>query len=143
MVLAPRPGQPGQRYLVFRFTDEAARERWTHSAEWTALAQEAATFSTPQVQTATGLETWFVLPDQSVVAPIMTPPKWKMFVMILLSAYVIGLVVIPTPGRFLRDWPFFALNILVTVCLGYLLTYVGLPLSTRIVHAWLYPQQRS
>jgi antibiotic biosynthesis monooxygenase (ABM) superfamily enzyme len=143
MVLAPRMGQPGQRYLVFRFANETARLRWAHSVEWTALAQEAAAFSTPQVQTATGLEPWFVLPDPAVVAPIMTPPKWKMFLTILPSAYLIGLVVIPVLSRFLHVWPFFALNIPVTVCLGYLLTYVGLPLSIRVFHAWLYPRQRS
>jgi len=135
-VLAPRAGQPGQRFLVIRFVDEAAKGMWVSSEEWTALAHEAAEFSTPHVQTASGLEPWFVLPDQIVTAP----PKWKMFLTIIPSAYVISSVVVLLLDRFLHDWPFLMLNLIVTVLLGYLLTYAGLPLSTRLLHAWLYPQ---
>lgn len=135
--LTPPAGQPGQRYLVFRFADQATRSRWTQSAEWVDLSNEAAAFSTAQVRTAAGLETWFVLPGQSVPPP----PKWKMFLTILPSAYVISSVVIFVLGRLLHDWPFLALNLLVTVLLGYLLTYVGLPLSTRVLWRWLYSEQ--
>jgi len=78
-----------------------------------------------------------VLPGQSV-AP---PPKWKMFLTILPSAYLISSVVIFVLGGLLHGWPFLALNVLVTVFLGYLLTYVGLPISTRMLQRWLYPRQ--
>jgi antibiotic biosynthesis monooxygenase (ABM) superfamily enzyme len=39
------------------------------------LVQEAAAFSTPYTQTASGLEAWFTLPDLLAT----TPPKWKLF----------------------------------------------------------------
>jgi antibiotic biosynthesis monooxygenase (ABM) superfamily enzyme len=134
-ILAPEAGQPGERYLVIRFIDEAAKQSWRQSEVWTRLLHEAATFSTPHVQTATGLEPWFVLPDQAVA----TPPKWKMFLTIIPAAYVISAAVVLLLGTFLHNWPFLVVNLIVTAFLGFLLTYVGLPLSTRLLHSWLYP----
>ena len=55
---------------------------------------------------------------QSIVT---APPKWKMFVTILPSAYLISAVVILALGRFLHDWPFLALNLAcMLICLRFL-----------------------
>ncbi len=43
---------------------------------------------------------------------------------------------------FFHGWSLLVTNGIVTVFLAFLLTYVGLPLSTRLLHAWLYPQER-
>jgi uncharacterized protein len=134
-VLAPEAGRPGERYLVLSFVNEAAKRTWQQSEDWRRLRQEAATFSTPHVQRATGMEPWFVLPDQGVT----TPPRWKMSIAIIPPAYVIGLAVVLLTDAFLGRWPYLASFLIVTVCLGFLLTYVGIPLSTRLLHQWLYP----
>ena len=133
-VLAPEAGQPGERYLVLSFASEAAKRVWQQSEEWTRLKQEAAAFSTPHVQKATGMEPWFILPDQEVT----TPPKWKMSLAVIPPAYAIGLAVVSLTDAFLGNWPFLASSLIVTVCLGFLLTYLGLPLATRLLHPWLY-----
>ena len=132
-VLAPEAGRPGERYLVLSLVNEAAKRTWQQSEEWTRLKQEGATFSTPHVQRATGMEPWLVLPDQGVT----TPPKWKMSIAVIPPAYVIGLAVVLLTDAFLGNWPFLASFLAVTVCLGFLLTYVGIPLSTRLLHTWL------
>ena len=134
-VLASEAGQPGERYLVLSFANEAAKRVWQQSEEWARLRQEAAAFSTPHVQKATGMEPWFILPDREVT----TLPKWKMSLAIIPPAYAIGLAVVLLADAFLGDWPFLASFLIVTVCLGFLLTYVGLPLTTRLLHPWLYP----
>ena len=133
-VLAPSTGQQRERYLIVHFVDQEARRLWTQSEDWAGLRQEAATFSTPHVQAATGAESWFTLPDQQVV----TPPKWKMSLAIIPAAYVVSTAAVLLAGVVLHHWPFLAINLVVTVALGFLLTYVGLPLSTRLLHRWLY-----
>jgi antibiotic biosynthesis monooxygenase (ABM) superfamily enzyme len=99
------------------------------------LRQEAAAFSTPHVQTATGAEPWFILPDQEV----RTPPKWKLSLTIIPAAYVVSTAAVVLADAVLHHWPFLVVNLIVTVLLGFLLTYIGLPLSTYLLRAWLYP----
>ena len=133
-VLTPEAGEAGERYLVVSFVDEAAGERWRQSEEWRGLSREAAAFSTPHVQTATGIEPWFVLPNREPAAP----PKWKVSLAIVPSAYAIGSAIGLLAGVFLEGLPFLVTNLIVTVFLSFLLTYVGLPLTTRVLRSWLY-----
>jgi uncharacterized protein len=125
-------------YVIHRFADEAAERAWMQSEDRATLVQEAAAFSTPYTQTARGLEAWFTLPDLLAT----TPPQWKLFLTIIPSAYLASLVIILILNAFLHGWPLLITNAIVTVCLAFLLTYVGLPLSTRLLHSWLYPQEK-
>jgi len=134
-VLAPEAGRPGERYLILAFADGEAKRAWQRSEDWTRLKQEATAFSTPHVQTATGMEPWFTLPEQEVA----TPPRWKMSLAIIPAAYVLGTAAVLLVDALLPGWPFLLINVVVTVFLGFALTYVGLPISTRLFHSWLYP----
>ena len=100
--------------------------------------QEAAAFSTPYTQTASGLEAWFTLPEMSDTAL----PKWKLFLTTIPSAYLAGLVIVLILDAFLHGWPLLVTDGIVTVFLAFMLTYVGLPLSTRLLRSWLYPQEK-
>ena len=102
------------------------------------LVQEAVAFSTASTQTSSGLAAWFTLPDRLEVSP----PRWKLFLAIIPSAYLASFLILLVLDAFLHGWPLFITNGIVTVCLAFLLTYVGLPLTTRLLHAWLYPQQK-
>jgi uncharacterized protein len=49
--------------------------------------EEVNNYSPRQYETASGLETWFTLPDRkSGVAP---PPRWKMTIVVFIAAYTI------------------------------------------------------
>ena len=126
------------RYVIHRFTDEAAELAWMQSKERITLIQEAATFSTPFTQTASGLEAWFTLPD----LPDAAPPKWKLFLTTIPSAYLASLIVILMLNAFLHGWSILVTNGIVTIFLAFMLTYIGLPLSTQLLHSWLYPQEK-
>lgn len=128
-------GQSAVRYIIHRFADEAAELAWMQSEERVLLMQEAAAFSTPFTQTTSGLEAWFTVPDLLDAAP----PKWKLFLTTIPSAYLASFIAILILNAFLHDWPLPVTNGIVTVFLAFLLTYVGLPLSTRLLHSWLYP----
>ncbi len=126
------------RYVIHRFADEAAERAWMQSEDRAKLVQEAAAFSTPYTQTSSGLAAWFTLPDLLDT----TPPKWKLFLAIIPSAYLASLIIVLILNAFLHGWPLLVTNGIVTVFLAFLLTYVGLPLSTRLLHSWLYPQEK-
>src|SRR5260370_26247957 len=89
------------------------------------LVQEAAAFSTPYTQTSSGLEAWFTLPNLLD----MTPPKWKLFLTLIPSAYLASLIILLILNPFLHLWPLLITNGILTLCLTFLLTYVVLPLS--------------
>ena len=73
------------RYIIHRFTDKASMEAWENSKEAQQLLEEGNNYSTRHYETATGLETWFALPDLTVVAP----PRWKMTIVVFIAAYTI------------------------------------------------------
>ena len=87
----------------------------------------------PEYRQLHGLEAWFRSPHNP-------PPRWKMAMATLLGVYpvslLIGLVLSPT----LKRLPL-ALNLLVVsaIIVG-LLTWVVMPLITRLLRGWLNPQ---
>ena len=137
-ILTMGKDQSSVRYVVHSFVDETTGRAWLQSEERAKLMQEASAFSTPYIQTAQGPEAWFTLPDMENAAP----PKWKLFLTTIPSAYIISTVVVLVLSAFLHGWPFLVTNGIVTIFLAFLLTYVGLPLSTRLLSAWLYPQEK-
>ena len=72
-----------------------------------------------------------------MAVPISTPAKLG-----IPSAYLASLLILLVLDAFLHGWPLLITNGIVTVLLAFLLTYVGLPFTTRLLHSWLYPQQK-
>src|SRR3712207_3443803 len=83
-IITPDAATPARRFFVLHFANEEALGVWEASEERDRLVQEARKFSTPDVQRATGLETWFVLPGERAIVP---PPRWKMLLVTLIGAY--------------------------------------------------------
>ena len=83
-IITPDPATPTRRVFVQHFPNEEALRAWEESEERNRLVQEAGRFSTPNVQRATGLETWFVLPGEQAIVP---PPRWKMLLVTLMGSY--------------------------------------------------------
>lgn len=83
-MLIPEPGKPGLYHVVFRFTDQAAVDKWENSEMRRKLTDEADTFSDSYRQVSTGLETWFNIPDCPHLA---APPHWKMFLITTMAGF--------------------------------------------------------
>ena|SRR5579884_994090 len=71
----------------------------------------------------------------------VAPPKWKMCVITLLPAYVLSVGLVSFLKQLLSAWPFLMVNIVVTVALVFLLTYVIHPLAMRLFHSWLFSRK--
>lgn len=134
-MLIPEPGKPGLYHVVLRFTDQESVHRWEDSYIRQKLSHEADAFSVRSRQEATGLETWFSIPECPELAP---PPQWKMFLVTSLAVYIASSIIVPIQGR-LEDWPFLLGNILSSMLVVGSLTWGLMPwLSRYIFRKWLY-----
>jgi uncharacterized protein len=138
-IIIPGGSKSPLRYIIRRFADKAAMERWDNSEESLRLLKEADDYSTRQYDTSTGLETWFALPDLKTLSQ-SPPPRWKMAIVIFFAAYAISSVsrYILTP--FIGQWPILGNTLIYTAILVVVLTYFALPIANRLLRYWLYPE---
>ena len=136
-IIIPGGNKSPLRYIIRRFTDKAAMERWDKSEESLKLLKEANEYSTRHYETYTGLETWFTLPDLKTLSQ-SPPPKWKMAIVIFIAAYAISSVSRTILNPFLGEWPILDNAVIYTAILVVSLTYFALPIMNRLLRHWLY-----
>jgi antibiotic biosynthesis monooxygenase (ABM) superfamily enzyme len=71
------------RHIIFKYNNKTSLDMWENSGERNKLIEEGNNYSTPYLQKATGLETWFTLPNTKA---IVAPPKWKMAIVAFIGA---------------------------------------------------------
>jgi antibiotic biosynthesis monooxygenase (ABM) superfamily enzyme len=136
--LLPEGVNSDLRYLICRFGNKAALDNWEKSDERKRLVDEVKNYSTQHYERATGMETWFTLPSMKGVK---APPKWKMFIVTLLAAYVISFVARSILAPYLDSWQLFASNFVYVSILVATLTYFAMPRLSSLLHGWLYPSK--
>ncbi|MEH6484180.1 MULTISPECIES: antibiotic biosynthesis monooxygenase [Pseudomonas] len=129
-VLAPPPGDD-EFQIIFRFADEQTLASWEHSASRQAwLSRGAGLFAQPTEQRATGITSWFGPANKQ-------PPRWKQSVAIWLAFFPVSLAFNLLFGGLLADFPLITRVLLSTLALTPLMTYLFIPLSTRLLAPWL------
>jgi antibiotic biosynthesis monooxygenase (ABM) superfamily enzyme len=108
------------RHIIHRFRDKASLDAWENSEELRKLIAEVDNYSTPYLQKATGLETWFTLPDLKTIVP---PPKWKMAIVVFIGAYCISSVALYVLSLLLGQ-QLLLINLFMNIIL-----VIGLPIS--------------
>ncbi len=130
-VLAPPPGDD-EFQIVFRFADEQTLDTWEHSASRRAWLQRGSElFAQPHEQRARGIDAWF---GNSGSAP---PPRWKQSVAIWLAFFPVSLLFNVLFGGTLSELGLVARILISTLALTPLMTYLFIPLSTRLLAPWL------
>ena len=123
------------RYIIHRYTDKASIREWENSQQSLKLLEEANNYSIRHYESATGMETWFTLPDLKTIVP---PPRWKMEIVVFIAAYGISslsrYILIP----YLGEWPILSSAIIFTGILVIGLTYLAMPILSRLLRRWLY-----
>jgi len=134
--LVPPPGSDSREYGILRtFADEKERDRFYQSTMFKAWDEKARTLTEgePVYRQLHGLEAWFRSPDP--------PPRWKMacatFVGVLPTAMFLSL----TLGPRIKSWAFIPNNAVFNACVVALLTWVVMPVVTRLLHGWLHSEQ--
>ena len=66
-----------ERHIIHRFRDKASLEAWENSEDLHKQTEEVNKYSTPYLQKATGLETWFTLPGFESYTYLLLNGKWR------------------------------------------------------------------
>jgi antibiotic biosynthesis monooxygenase (ABM) superfamily enzyme len=140
-VTRPAPGSGARDYgIVRKFADREALAAFHASdlfRDWTRLAREL-TEGEASVEELAGLESWFTIPG----APLRSLPRWKMALVTLLGVYPTSLLLGTTIGPWTRDWHPLAGALVFAAAMVALLTWVVMPLLSRLLRGWLHPGER-
>lgn len=136
-VLRPAGTGPADYTVVDKFATPEARRAFKESSAYQGWMQrlKALTEGDPQIEEMGGLAGWFTLPDRPHLKP---PTKYKMALVTFLGVYPLATVLAPFFGRLLPGWHRLLLNVVVNAAVVGLLTWVVMPLLTRVFARWLF-----
>jgi antibiotic biosynthesis monooxygenase (ABM) superfamily enzyme len=132
-MLTPPPGSDSREFGILRtFANEQERDAFYDSPMFKAWDERARTLTEgePVYRQLHGLEAWFR-------SPHTPPPRWKMAVATFLGVFPVAMVLNLTLGPVIRSWPIVLSNAVFNACVVGLLTWVVMPIVTRILHRWL------
>ena len=133
-MLVPPPGSTSPEFGILR-TFANARERDDFYASPMFKSWEdrikPLTEGAPVYRELAGLEAWFRSPKNP-------PPRWKMAIATYLGVVPVIMGLSLTIGPVVRSWNFILNNLVFNACVVALLTWVVMPLITRILHRWLH-----
>ena len=135
-MLTPPPGSKAGEYGILRtFRNEEERDAFYESPMFKAWEERARTLTEgePVYRQLHGLEAWFR-------APRNPPPRWKMAGATFLGVFPVAMILNLTLGPVIRPWHFVLSNAVFNVCVVALLTWVVMPIITRLLNGWLNPQ---
>lgn len=122
--------------ILHRFASAAEHEAWLASPVAERWRQAAAppVPSADHVRRYSGVESLFV----TARAP-QAPPLWKMTTLMVMAAYPLSLLMATSLGPRLADLPPWLGALVTTVGMVAAMTYVLVPLLTRLFEGWLAP----
>jgi antibiotic biosynthesis monooxygenase (ABM) superfamily enzyme len=132
-MLTPLPGSDSREFGILRtFANEQERGAFYESPMFKAWDERARTLTEgePVHRQLHGLEAWFRSPQNP-------PPRWKMAVATFLGVFPTAMGLNLTLGSAIRPWPFLLSNTVFNACMVGLLTWVVMPLVTRLLKPWL------
>ena len=126
--------------FVHTFVDAESLERWQASPERAGVLRELGAVAKRKgnPQRLTGLETWFAS-QRSPVETIKPPPRWKMWLASFAGAYPLVVLFQWLLAPELSGLPLLIRSAVFPLILLSLMTYAMMPLVTRLLRAWLYP----
>ncbi len=127
-------------HMLYRFQDGETLSFWERSdarAWWVASAVGIAEHA--RTERRTGIEGWFDSPSEVVVAdaPPPAPPRWKQMVSIFIVFYPLSLTIQAVASPFTGSLPLWIRALITVVVATPLMTYLLLPLVTRVLRPWL------
>lgn len=124
--------------VILKFDCYNNLKTWLESnirQEWIARLQPL--IEKPEaIQTLTGLETWFTLPNKPMKAP---PQRYKMSILTALAVFAVSQILGLAMAPVLFYLPSLLRSFAIAVATVFSLTYVVMPHVTRFFYDWLYP----
>src|SRR5438876_11402082 len=133
-MIVPPPGSDSREFGILRtFADEKERDDFYVSPifkAWEAKCQPLTETGSWSARPMHGLEAWFRSPHSP-------PPRWKMALATFLGVFPVAMVLNLALGPVIRSWPFLISNAVFNAAVVALLTWVVMPLISRVLHPWL------
>ncbi|MFC6671980.1 antibiotic biosynthesis monooxygenase [Marinobacterium aestuariivivens] len=139
-LLRPSGSADPEYRIVFKFRSREDLDRWQQSPERNQYldAIEDCLDAPDSTEVLSGLVAWFSLPGQNPVKP---PPKYKMAVVAWLAIFPLITLITWLLGPWLGQLPLIPRTLGMTVAVTLLMTYVLMPLLTKLLAFWLYPRR--
>ncbi|KAF3888717.1 MULTISPECIES: antibiotic biosynthesis monooxygenase [Nostocales] len=138
-IIRPRERSHPEYVVILRFDRYINLKKWMTSdvrRDWIERLQPL--IEKPEnVQTLTGLETWFTLSEKPLQAP---PPRYKMALITWLGVFVTLGIVSRLLAPLLSGLPVLLNQLFTTGLVVALLTYLVMPRLTQVFQRWLYPK---
>ena len=133
-------GEDVEFSILQHFSSQTAHDAWLASPEFTRWrGQVGPLVPTPDhVHQYAGVESFFV-PAKAPDAP----PRWKMAVLLLLVVYPLSFALSTWGAPALANLPVLVGTLLTSVVMVWLMTYVLVPLLTKVFQSWLQPERPS
>ena len=124
-----------ERRIVAKFASRTDLRRWERSPDRQHCYRRMrdAGAEPVQLRRLTGLEAWFELPASGD----RPPKRWRVALLTWAAAFVIAAVLYAVAGPFLAAQPLLLRALIVTGVLVGILSYVAMPLLTRMLRRWL------
>lgn len=133
-MLTTRDGEISVRAIIVRFQTPEHLAAWGVFPPHQALIKEANTFSTPHRDVTDGMEVFFTMPGATAAGP----PRWKMCLILLPLVYAMVNLFTLALAPLIGDWPPQLKLLPVIAILIVVLTYVAVPLTTKVFAPWLF-----
>ena len=136
-VLRPQPGGSREYTVVGHFVDRTARNAFKEAPDyraWKARLRQL-TEQDPYMEERDGLAGWFTPPEAPRPAP---PARIKMALVTLLGVYPLTSSLPVLVSWLLPTWHPLLLNVFVTAAIVAALTWVVMPILTRVFARWLF-----
>lgn len=137
-MLTPPPGSDSREFGILRtFANEAERDGFYNSPMFQAWERRAKSLTEgePIYRQLHGLEAWFRSPQNP-------PPRWKMAIATYLGVLPVVMTLALTLGPLIQSWNFVLENALFNAFVVAGLTWVVMPLLTRLLGPWLNPKSQ-
>lgn len=132
-----RPSQGNREYVVVdRFLDRDSRDRFTSSPEyreWMDCLGEY-TEGTAHIQEMSGLDAWFNDPGK----PLLTPPQYKTAIATWIGVCIVIFFLNAVLAPYIENWAYIPNALVFNACVVTLLTWVVMPLITKLLRNWLF-----
>jgi antibiotic biosynthesis monooxygenase (ABM) superfamily enzyme len=138
-MLIPPPGSSSMEYGILRsFANAAERDAFYDSPFYLEWKKRIAPLSDgePEARELQGLEAFFRQKGSGL------PPRWKMAIATYLGVVPVVMTLALTLGPLIRSWNFVLNNFVFNAFVVILLTWVVMPLITRVLHGWLEGTER-
>jgi antibiotic biosynthesis monooxygenase (ABM) superfamily enzyme len=137
-MFVPLPGSDSREYGVLRtFQSEKERDEFYKSPSFKAWQERVKpiTEGEPVYRKLHGLEAWFRNPGQP------NPSQWKMAVVTYVGVDVVTTLLFYAIGPVIQSWPFLIRNSAFNIVVVAGLTWIAMPVLTRVFNSWLQPKQ--